>query len=180
MSKRLMKQDWILHGFDVLRAEGHVGLKADRMVKALGVSRGSFYWHFKDIQTFHTELIAAWREQINVDVIAQLQLLPDPKDQVRALIERVFTMARPLERGMRMWAGADPAVGQTVREVDNLRRGFVHDIFVGLGLPKPIAQSRAEMMMWAYVGHALSDEDITNPAERAADFTNILTSPVKV
>lgn len=178
MSKRLMKQDWILHGFDVLRTEGHVGLKADRMVKTLGVSRGSFYWHFADIQTFHAELIVAWREQINKDVIAQLQLMADTKDQVRALIERVFTMSRPLERGMRMWAGADPAVDRAVRQVDGLRRTYVYNIFLDLGLPKPIAESRAQMMMWAYVGHALSHEDVSDPAARAADFTRILTSPV--
>lgn len=180
MSKRLTKQDWILHGFEVLRADGHLGLKADRMVKTLGVSRGSFYWHFADIQTFHAALIVAWREQINKDVIAQLQLMADTTDQIRALIERIFTMSRPLERGMRMWAGANPMVDQAIREIDGMRRAFVYNIFLGLGLPKPIAESRAQMMMWAYVGHALSDEEITNPAVRAADFTRILTSPVEV
>lgn len=179
MSKRLAKQDWILHGFDVLRIEGHMGLKADRMVKALGVSRGSFYWHFGDIQTFHAELVLAWREQINKEVIAQLQLMADTKDQIRVLIERVFTMSRPLERGMRVWAGTDPMVNRAVREVDDLRRAYVYDIFLGLGLPKPIAESRAQMMMWAYVGHALSDEEVVDPAARAADFTHILTTPAE-
>lgn len=77
MSKRTMKQGWVFHGFDVLRIEGHVGLKVDRMVKILGVSRGIFYWHFADIQTFHAELIVARRERINKDVIAQLQLMAD-------------------------------------------------------------------------------------------------------
>jgi len=42
MKDRLSKDTWIKHGFDVLRIEGPQGLKADRMVKALGVSRGSF------------------------------------------------------------------------------------------------------------------------------------------
>ena len=179
MAKRLKKQDWILHGFDVLRDKGHAGLKADRMVKDLGVSRGSFYWHFSDLQTFHTELIAAWREQINIDVIDELKTLPDPKVQLRALIERVFAVSRPLERGMRMWAGANPEVQHAVHEVDRLRQGYVHTIFLALGLPEPIAASRAQMMMWAYVGHALSDEQVADPEARAADFTHILTTPAE-
>lgn len=59
------------------------------------------------------------------------------------------------------------------------RRPYVCDIFLWLGLPKLIAESRAPMRMWAYVGHALSDEDVTDPAARVADFTRILTSPLE-
>lgn len=65
MPRHLMKQGWIAHGFDVLRSQLHVGLKADRMVKTFGVSRGSSYWHFEDVQTFRAELVVAWRAQIN-------------------------------------------------------------------------------------------------------------------
>ncbi|SPH22365.1 hypothetical protein ASD8599_03108 [Ascidiaceihabitans donghaensis] len=179
MAQRLSKQDWLIHGFDVLRSEGHTGLKADRMVKALGVSRGSFYWHFDDIKSFHAALIAAWRVQINEQVIAQLSQLPDAKDQIKALMVRVFTMSRPLERGIRIWAGVDPLVFQTLADVDGIRQSYAQALLQTIGLPPAIAQSRAQMMMWAYVGHALSTVDVDDPEACAADFTRILTTQVE-
>lgn len=48
MRNRLAKEDWIAHGFEVLKTEGPGGLKAVKMVKTLNVSRGSFYWHFEN------------------------------------------------------------------------------------------------------------------------------------
>ncbi|MEP1521242.1 TetR/AcrR family transcriptional regulator [Ascidiaceihabitans sp.] len=148
------------------------------MVKALSVSRGSFYWHFDDIKGFHAALIAAWRVQINEEVIAQLRQLPDAKDQIKALMVRVFTMSRPLELGI-IWAGVDPLVFQTLADVDKVRQSYAQALLQTIDLPPAIAQSRAQMMMWVYVGHALSTVDVDDPEACAADFTRILTTQVE-
>ncbi|MEM8755480.1 MAG: TetR family transcriptional regulator, partial [Pseudomonadota bacterium] len=49
MKQRLSRDDWLAHALGTLAAEGAPALRADRMAKALGVSRGSFYWHFRDL-----------------------------------------------------------------------------------------------------------------------------------
>ena len=177
MAARLSKQDWIAHGLEVLKSDGHEGLKADRMVRALDVSRGSFYWHFKDIGDFHGQLIAAWRVGITESVIADLQALPEGSDPLCELITRVLSVPQRLERAIRLWAGASRKVAEAVAEVDRLRVGFVSEHLQRLGLSKQVALDRAVFLGWAYVGHALSGADVPDAAKRAADCAHMLTRP---
>src|SRR5271166_2476814 len=52
MNDRLTKEDWIRHGLRTLANEGAHALKVGPMATKLKVSRGSFYWHFRDIPDF--------------------------------------------------------------------------------------------------------------------------------
>ena len=49
---RLSASDWVDVGFAFLGEEGIQGIKIDRMAERLGVTKGSFYWHFKDLDDF--------------------------------------------------------------------------------------------------------------------------------
>jgi len=175
--RMLKKPDWIAHGIEVLKSEGHEGLKADRMVRALGVSRGSFYWHFKDIEDFHAQLIGFWRESITEAVIADLIALPPGADPLQELIGRVLGTPQRLERAVRLWAGASGRVARAVAEVDALRVGYVAGHLRSLGIAEHTAQARATFLGWAYTGHALSGVEVPHPEENAADCAHILTRP---
>ena len=54
MSDRLTKSDWIDHGLRTLANDGPNALKVGPMATTLKVSRGSFYWHFRDIADFRS------------------------------------------------------------------------------------------------------------------------------
>ena len=62
MADQLSAQDWIDEGLKALVKSGFTALKAEPLAKALGVSRGSFYWHFKDIDAFHAAILKRWRD----------------------------------------------------------------------------------------------------------------------
>ncbi|CAN0507682.1 unnamed protein product, partial [Phaeothamnion confervicola] len=59
---RLTARDWVNAGLKALARSGFTALKADTLSKALGVSRGSFYWHFADVGAFHAAVLQRWRE----------------------------------------------------------------------------------------------------------------------
>ena len=52
MTEQLSAGDWISQGLKALAESGFTALKADPLAKAMGVSRGSFYWHFADLAAF--------------------------------------------------------------------------------------------------------------------------------
>src|SRR5262247_806299 len=56
MTERLTAQDWIDFALTTLAQEGFDALKADVLARKLGISRGSFYWHFSDLGTFHARV----------------------------------------------------------------------------------------------------------------------------
>ncbi|MCR9136410.1 MAG: TetR/AcrR family transcriptional regulator [Alphaproteobacteria bacterium] len=158
MTKRLSRQDWIAHGFEVLKTEGHEGLKADRMVKALNVSRGSFYWHFKSIDGFHAALLSAWREQITEAVIAELRDIGGAENQLTELISRVILTPQRIEAAMRSWGRIEPKIAMAVAAVDTIRIDYITDVIAREGIPQDIARGRAIMLSWSYIGRALSPD----------------------
>lgn len=156
MNERLTKDAWIKHGFDVLRYEGHEKLKADTMAKALGVSRGSFYWHFPSLGDFHDALLDTWRNEDTLDIITQLEVLPDAQAKVAALIQLGIDTPQPLENGMRRWGGVNKKVAAALAQVDEIRMTYLVDQLTGTGLPKQIATERAMLLSWAAIGRAFA------------------------
>ena len=70
MIERLTAQDWIDFGLTTLARSGFQALKAEILARKLGVSRGSFYWHFADLETFHRQVIEHWRRVATEAIIA--------------------------------------------------------------------------------------------------------------
>jgi len=171
---RLTKENWIAHGFDVLRGPGHEMLKADVMCKSLGVSRGSFYWHFPSVEHFRTALLDAWREQNTENVIADLQSMTDADDQLAALLQRAIETPQPLERGIRRWAGANDKVAQALAAVDRTRADYLTALLISKGLPEQAARDRSVLLTWAFVGRVFATSLLDDLADGFAENISLL------
>src|SRR5262245_11666083 len=98
MNDRLTASDWIAHGLRTLAREGPNALKAGPMAAALNVSRGSFYWHFRDIADFRAQLLRSWQETSTDQVIRELDARAGEPDRLKDLLRRAFAGTRKLER----------------------------------------------------------------------------------
>ena len=156
MTDRLTRKVWIEHGFDVLRYEGHEKLKAEPMAKALGVSRGSFYWHFPSLGDFHDAMLNTWREEETLDIISQLEKLSGAQAKISALIQMGIETPQPLENGMRRWGGVNEEVQAAVAEVDQVRAAYLTKLLIDSGLPEQFARDRAVLLTWAAIGRAFA------------------------
>src|SRR5262244_2135360 len=104
MTERLTAQDWIDFALTTLAHEGFDALKADVLARKFGVSRGSFYWHFSDLGTFHGRVIEHWREMATEAIIADLERYDLVEERLTALLRRAFGHNAVLEIRMRTWA----------------------------------------------------------------------------
>ena len=101
MVPRLSRQDWIDEALMCLASRGHAELRADKLAKRLGVSRGSFYWHFTDVPCFEKAVLDHW-EVVTTDRSYEDAIRAAGKDPTRPLqflIERGFRAPDALERG---------------------------------------------------------------------------------
>src|SRR6478609_3585748 len=96
MTDQLSAKDWLDQGLKTLAESGFTALKADPLAKAMGVSRGSFYWHFADIAAFHAALLKRWREIAAEQIIADVEA--DSDEPLKALLRRTFGARLDLER----------------------------------------------------------------------------------
>jgi AcrR family transcriptional regulator len=159
MVDQLSERDWLDLGLKMLARHGFTALKADPLAKTMGVSRGSFYWHFANVEAFHTALLRHWREVTVEDIIRDVQASASDRNALPVLLRRVFSAKPPpLERAVRNWATFDPAAAAAVRTVDRSRLNYVESLLAASGLSADTARARAQILYWAFLGFASSDQ----------------------
>ncbi|QQN64453.1 TetR/AcrR family transcriptional regulator [Bradyrhizobium diazoefficiens] len=154
MTEQLSADDWISQGIKALTKNGFTALKADPLAKAIGVSRGSFYWHFADLGAFHAAVLKRWREIAAEEIIAGIEA--DSNEPLKTLLRRTFGARLDLERAVRNWAAFDPAAQAAVRAIDRRRLDYIEALLARRGLSAATAQARAQILYWTFLGFALS------------------------
>jgi AcrR family transcriptional regulator len=167
MTEQLSAKDWLDQGLKVLAAKGFTALKAEPMAKAMGVSRGSFYWHFADIGAFHTKLLAHWREVAAEQVITSVEAAVTDEQPLAVLLRRTFSGRLALEKAVRSWAATDAGARNAVQAIDRRRLDYVASLIAAEGLVSEIAQARAQILYWAFLGFALSDRPLPRAQHEA-------------
>jgi AcrR family transcriptional regulator len=161
MADQLSAQDWLDHGLKVLATRGFSALKAEPLAKEMGVSRGSFYWHFADIAAFHAAILKHWREVAAEAIIANVEAAAGDDEPLAVLLRRVFSEKLALERAVRSWAISEGEARYAVMAIDRRRLDYVEGLIRARGVGPDIAQTRAQILYWAFLGYALSDRPLS-------------------
>jgi AcrR family transcriptional regulator len=161
MTARLTAQDWIDVALATLAREGADALKADVLARKLGVSRGSFYWHFADLGAFHARVIERWKQVATEAIIADIERHEEREARLDALLRHAFGGGAALEIRMRAWASGNAEAARALRDVDRRRQEYMERLLVEAGIAPPLAATRAQLMYWAYLGAALSRSRLT-------------------
>jgi len=161
MPERLTAQDWIDFALTTLAAEGFDALKADVLARKLGVSRGSFYWHFSDLGTFHARVIERWKQMATEVIIADLERYDSSEERLEVLVRRGFGHDAVLEIRMRAWADHNAEVARVLSDIDRRRRAYMEQMLAEAGIAPPLATTRAQLLYWTYLGAALSRSRLT-------------------
>jgi AcrR family transcriptional regulator len=168
-AESVTRQDWVDLALETLRKEGHAGLRAVPLAEKLGVTRGSFYWHFKDVGDLHDAVLQMWKETATDDLIARSSGEGDPRERLRRLIVRVFSAPPNLERAVQAWAVDDPRAAKAAAAVNENRLEHLNRLFLETGLSKSTARARASLMYWTFLGR-LQTPDLPGGAERVREL----------
>jgi AcrR family transcriptional regulator len=139
----------------------------------MGVSRGSFYWHFADIGAFHAAILAHWRDVAAEQVIANLEAASGTANPLPLLLRQAFSSRPALENAVRTWASVDPKARAAVQAIDRRRLNYVENLFRANGLSPAAARARAQILYWAFLGFALSEQPLPK-AKQAAVLDELL------
>jgi len=163
---RLSADDWIQAGYAILADDGLKALKIDRLCSRLCVTKGSFYWHFKDMASYRAAVSGAWAELRDQDRSHFFGLghLPPRERLAQMMSSLVGERQWTLERAMREWARTDPSVAQTVHAADHLVLSAVRRAFLDAGFDADDAEVRANATFAAGIGFLhLSDAPPSAP-----------------
>jgi AcrR family transcriptional regulator len=154
-SAPLDRSSWIKGGLAALAEDGPAGVRVELLAKKLRVTKGSFYWHFKDRRDLVDAMLDEWKDGRIRDIRKQTAADPGAElDTLRHTIE-VYSASRnrkglPIELAVREWARHDPRAAAVVEEVDAERLACAARLFEALGLPAGEAAARS-VLLYAYV-----------------------------
>jgi AcrR family transcriptional regulator len=176
--RRLSADDWIQAGFAILAEGGPNALRLDRICEHLGVTKGSFYWHFADLPAYRSALLESWASLHDQDRQRFLDMGgAAPRDRLKAMMQALMSpQLYSLERAMRVWSLTDETVAEGVRRSDMQVLGAVHQIFTDAGFEGQDALVRAVTFFAAGMGF-LHGFDIERPADGEDLFLDFMFRP---
>ncbi|GAM97357.1 transcriptional regulator of TetR family [alpha proteobacterium U9-1i] len=156
-SPRLARADWIAAARDALIKGGEGRVKVEHLAETLGVTTGSFYWHFKNRQELLGDLLADWESTNSIGYLGAIRAnAGDPDAQLRAL-QRVWVLELDFDpaydAAVRDWARTSIKADKIVRRVDVTRIALVQEMYEGWGYSREDAAVRARVAYYHQVGY---------------------------
>ena len=167
---RLDAAAWIAAAFDVLADGGIDAVRVEPLAKALGITKGSFYWHFADRRALLDAMLDAWMQGRVAAIRQQAPLRGAPAAVLRQVADLYTRNANArglaIELAIRALARTDDGAAKAVRGVDRERLQQVGDLFAALGWPRGEAQARAVLFYSYLFGQSLLDPQAVPAAAR--------------
>ncbi len=177
----LSGEDWIKAAFRALSSGGVQAIRAEAIARDLKVSKGSFYWHFRDVPDLKAQMLEHWACQATDAIIADVEANDGSgREQLRLLVEAA-TDDRNIAYGgvrtegaIREWARYDSAAAAVLKAVDQRRLAYVAELFTRSGFSATSSRSGANILYGALIGlEALATGEL---ADLRADMLALLSA----
>jgi AcrR family transcriptional regulator len=156
VSSRLGSSAWVAAAMDVIASKGIDGVRVETLARRLHVTKGSFYWHFRDRRHLCDAVLNDWRRRATLGIIERLEGTREPPgDRLRRLLRLQFDaesagrMAH-VELAIRLWGRTDKKALRVLREVDALRLKYIAGLFEEMQFDTSDARARA-LVAYSYM-----------------------------
>ena len=150
---RLSAEDWALAALDVIAEQGLAAVAVEPLARRLGVTKGSFYWHFPSREALLISALERWEVMEQETVFGQMEAVSDPRARLQALFQLVAHEIKPHIIYSELLKSLDhPVVKPVLSRVSKRRLDYLAASFRQAGLNRLDAQNRARLAYAAYVG----------------------------
>ena len=153
---RTPRNRWIEAGLSALAAGGPNAVRIESLAQTLGVSKGGFYWHFKDRQALLEEMLDVW-ERTWVDEV--IETVEAEVQDARSRLRRLFALAAAsgselvkIELAIRDWARREKAVAKRLKRVDNRRMNYMRSLFGAICEEADDVEARCLLTFSLFIG----------------------------
>lgn len=153
---QLTPKDWITAATELLIHRSVDAIRVDVLAKEIGVTRGSFYWHFADRDDLLKRVLLSWQEEQTEQIIARYRKQGvEAEALIFELAElpfhgRAAMKGSSVELAIRGWARRDEMARQVVDAVDAKRLAYLEECFINLDFPDSEARPRA-FLLYCYM-----------------------------
>jgi AcrR family transcriptional regulator len=150
---RLSAEDWELAALQLIAEHGVGALAVEALARQLGVTKGSFYWHFRTREALLHAALERWEQYGEREVLGHIEQISDPRKRLPELFRRVAHELQPHRVYAALLKALDhPLVVPVMARVSQRRTEFLNTAYREAGLPPREALNRARLTYAAYVG----------------------------
>lgn len=151
---RLSARDWERAALAALVDGGMAAVTVPRLAQALGVTKGSFYWHFKSVDALLEAALARWEQAFTDGRLEAFAAIAEPRQRLRPWSDETRTdhAAQRLHLAIAA-ASAHPLVRPVFARVAAKRIDFIARTLEEMGFAPAVARRRAFLMHAAYLGY---------------------------
>jgi len=157
-AEKYSRDDWLKAAFEALTVGGPDAVRIEPLARAIGITKGSFYWHFRDRAALLKALIDAWEERETQYLIENADRLGYPADDVlwSLLTDKLPDAAACRQQlAVRQWAKTDGNARFAVYTVDARRLAYLEQLFQDIGFSVEEAAARAALFDGLWLGEVL-------------------------
>lgn len=167
----LSREAWGEAALEALAAGGLDAVAVEPLARRLGVTKGSFYWHFPSREALLREALALWERHETVDARAGVEDIADPYER----IVRLFKQGNASYRAGRLYlalaaASDDPIVGEVVRRVSSNRLDYLNRCYCDLGLSPTDARLWSTFAYATFIGNQQVHRDTPEQFPKDEEF----------
>lgn len=154
----LTRADWLEAAIRLFMQEGVEAVRITRLAQVMAVTRGSFYWHFKDRDDLLDGLVSFWEQKNMRSTMLALENVDNLQDGMLSLFSTWLDVSRfepGLDMAMRDWARRSERVRQAVARADKACMNALANFFQRMGVEEIEAQTRARTTYFCQIGYYL-------------------------
>lgn len=168
---RLSAEDWARAALDVIAEQGLAAVAVEPLARRLGVTKGSFYWHFPSREALLVAALQRWEKTEQETVFGKMEGVSDPRVRLRELFQLVAHAPKTHIIHSELLKALDhPVVKPVLGRVSTRRLEYLTASFRQAGMPRQEAQNRARLAYAAYVGFLQLFLQLGQPRLRLEEF----------
>ncbi len=177
---RLSAEDWENAALDALAELGVNGVSVEALARRLGVTKGSFYWHFQSRDALLRTALERWEQHDMRNVIGPAEALAEPGEALRELFRRTSRDVKSHVIYSALLRSLDHAiVAEVIERVSSRRMDYLARAFRQLGMERSDAAHRARLAYAAYVGFLQLALQLGLPRLNHAEFESYVEHVIK-
>lgn len=176
----LTAQHWAAAALEAIADSGIEAVAVEPLARRLGVTKGSFYWHFTHREALLHAALALWEKLENEDTIARAEQQVEPRERLHTLFRQLANTDQRAERALlALSASEHPAARACVQRVIERWRAYVQGCYRAIGLDENESRNWATLAYSTYIGTLRMRRDNPDALPKGPEFNDYLRFLIK-
>lgn len=167
----LSADDWERAALELIAERGVQALAIEPLARRMGITKGSFYWHFDSREALLVQALDRWEEHDSRNLNKSLGEIDHPRDRLVSFFRRVGREKLTHEVYSELCAAAGhPQVEPVLERVAERRMKHLAAAFEELGFSPQTARNQARLTYSVYLGFLQLQRQHQTPSLSSEDY----------